>query len=129
AGGKPDLAVQAEDGSGAQTRKDFALQPDGGIANAAVPSVVLVLKREWDRHLDLVFYSEALLVDCLVRHPWSALRVKRCRIGDLILRIGLLGNQRARKVQFGTRPVGIRAETSQVSNDFVDLIVPKRLAE
>src|SRR5438477_7826 len=104
-------------------------QAKSGVANAAVPSVILVLKIDRDVDFNLIFYAEALLVNDVSEETGCALRVERGGDDDFVFRISFFGDDGARKIQFAAWPAGFFAEAAHVANDSVDLVRGKRIGE
>src|ERR1700719_616253 len=119
AGGHNQASLQAEDRSRRQAGEHYALHPECGVTNAAVPGVVLVLKCQGDVDFNLIVLSEALLMNHVAHHAGSALRVDGVGEHSFVLGISLLGHQGSWQVQLAPRPVLLAAEATQILNDFV----------
>jgi hypothetical protein len=113
--------LQAEDGTGPQAGKDFALQAESDVTNTAVPAVILISEVEGHIDFNLIFHAEALLVNDVGFEAGSALRIGGGGENDFVFRISLLGDERARQIEFSARPVRVIAEGPKIVNNFVDL--------
>lgn len=105
------------------------LHAESGVSNTAVPGVALVLEVDGDVHFNLIFLSEALLVNDVGFYSGSALSVGSARDYDLIFRISLFGDDSARQVQLTARPPGFSAEASHIPDDRIDLRGAQGFAE
>ena len=112
-----------------QVRKNLALQPQARVAEAAVPDMVLILKIDGYRYLNLVFHAEALLVHDLVRDAGRSMRIHGRRDHRFVFRIGFFRGNRARQIQFAARPDSLSAELPQISNHLVHLFRSEGVSE
>src|SRR5712671_2948736 len=112
-----------------QTRKHYALEAQRGVANTAIPGVIDILIVDRDVDLDLIFYSEALLMNDVRRTARRARRIQPRGNHHFIFGIRLFRYQRSRQVQFATWPVWVPAQSTQVRNHVIDLLRRQRIAE
>src|SRR5712671_5366719 len=112
-----------------QTRKHYPLEAQRGVADTAIPGVIDILIVDRNIDLDLIFYSEPLLMNDVSRTARRARSIQPRGNHHFVFGIRLFRNQRSRQVQFATRPVRIPAQSTQVRNHVIDLLRRQRIAE
>ena len=130
AGRQHHLADDAEDVSAVEAVEQRVLDRERHVAEAALPSASAVLLQQ-QRHddLELAAGAQPLLVEELVADVSRPARATVVVKHGFVLRKRLLGDERARQVQFPARPRGICAEGTRVVEDLLQLRLRQRAAE
>ena len=90
--------------------------------------MILVLKLQRNVDLDLIFYSEALLVNDVHAHARSSPGIDCAGDYNLVFGKSLFCNQRAWQIQLASRPVLVGAQGAQIGDDVVDLLRTQQLS-
>lgn len=102
-------------------------EPGGDVAEPALPPAERVVQVEGRGHLDLAARSDTAFVDEARldeaaqrrRHPDERFVFGKC----------LPGHERTRQVEVAARPRGVRAESADVGDEGLDLVVVERVTE
>src|SRR5690606_7287447 len=109
-GGQDDLARGAEDRAAGEAVEQRALDAERDVSHAAGPVAGAAFAHaERHRDLPLVARAEPLLVDELVHPRARTLDGEDGREDELVFRVRLLGDLRARQVELAARPPVIAA--------------------
>src|SRR5690606_38703583 len=128
--GQDDLAGDAEDRADGEAVEQRELDAERDVALAAGPVAGVALAHaERHRELPLVARAEPLLVDELVHPRAGTLDGEDGREDELVFRVRLLGDLRARQVELAARPPVIAAERADVVHHALELIHRERGAE
>ena len=90
--------------------------------------MILVLKLQRNVDLDLIFYSEALLVNDVHAHARSSPGIDCAGDYNLVFGKSLFCNQRAWQIQLSSGPVLVGAQGAQIGDDVVDLLRRQQLS-